>query len=203
MSSDDTDDPNFTPEDDTDDEESEARKARRFRRRVTRIEDVERRPLDPLEREIIRACTDDGRKPFQAIARELGVDEKTVRNRVAKLRDNGILKFIPTANINRLEGSMVAIVAINITSDVRGDVYRVAKELSELPMVSWVGLVMGQYDIIAEVVVESWEALVKFELSELSALPWVGKSDSFLVLSQFGRRGVPFVDGILAPAKTD
>lgn len=155
--------------------------------------------MDSLERAIVKQLLDDARKPFQAIARELGVDEKTVRNRVAKLRDRGVLSFVPKTNANLLKGCITAVVAVNVRPDMRNDVERVAKEISLLPMVSWVGSVMGHYDIMIEVIVDSWEALTKFELSDLPTIPGVGQTDSFLVLSHFGTRGTSFVDAILRP----
>ena len=153
--------------------------------------------LDTTEREIVKRLAEDGRTPFQSIAKEIGVDEKTVRNRVAKLREKGLLNLTPTANGNNLDGCLVAIVAINIRTDIRNTVEELAQSIAELPMVSWVGAVLGQYDIIAEVVVESWDDLTRFELQELPQIEGVGKTTSFLVLSHFGKRGVPFVDAIL------
>jgi Lrp/AsnC family transcriptional regulator for asnA, asnC and gidA len=163
----------------------------------TSSKETSRYALDATEREIVKRLAQDGRTPFQSIAKEIGVDEKTVRNRVAKLREKGLLSLIPTANGNNLEGCLVAIVAINIGTDIRNSVEDLAKRIAELPMVSWVGAVLGQYDLIAEVVVESWDDLTRFELQELPAIEGVGKTTSFLVLSHFGKRGVPFVDAVL------
>ena len=157
--------------------------------------------LDKLECQIISHLDEDGRKPFQAIARELGVDEKTVRNRVSKLREQGILNFIPTTDANKLKGCIVALVAISIRADIRNDVERLARDIASLPMVSWVGTVMGQYDLMVEVIVESWDALARFELHELTQISGIGKTDSFLVLSHYGKRGMPFVERILNPRK--
>ena len=157
--------------------------------------------LDDLDRRIVKALMDDARAPFQSIARELSVDEKTIRNRVARLRDADVLSFRPVTNGNILKGCISAIVAINIRTDIRNDVERLAEEVAELPMVSWVGTVMGQYDLIAEVIVDSWDALTHFELQELPAIKGVGATSSFLVLNNYGRRGVPFVDAILNPVE--
>jgi|GEM_PF-730836 len=155
--------------------------------------------LDNLEKAILSLLCKDGRMAYQTIARELAVDEKTVRNRIAKLREGGILNFIPAANPNEMRGCIVAIIAVCTDTNVRNDVHRLADELASLPMVSWVGAVMGQYDLMLEVVVDSWEELVQFELEELPAVQGVGRTDSFLVLSHYGKRGVPFVENILQP----
>lgn len=155
--------------------------------------------MDNLEKAIISQLCEDGRKPFQSIARELGVDEKTVRNRVAKLRENGLLRIIPTTEGNELRECIVALVAINIIPEYRSDPEKVVTQLSELPMVSWVGTTMGRYDLIAEVVVDSRETLARFQLTELASIPGVGLTEGFLVLSHHGKRGIPFVEEILQP----
>ena len=155
--------------------------------------------LDDLERSIVKQLLDDARKPFQGIARELGIDEKTVRNRVSKLREKGVLRFTPTTNPNRLKGCIVAMIAVNVRPDMRNNLEALAKRIADLPMVSWVGSVMGHYDLLLEVVVDSWESLSKFELSDLPSIEGVGQTDSFLVLTHYGSRGVAFVDAILNP----
>jgi hypothetical protein len=64
-------------------------------------------------------------------------------------------------------------------------------------MVSWVGTIMGRFDLIAEVIVDSRSALAQFQLNELPSIPGVGLTEGFLVLSHHGARGVPFVEETL------
>ncbi|MCB0324970.1 MAG: Lrp/AsnC family transcriptional regulator [Bdellovibrionales bacterium] len=153
--------------------------------------------LDDLEKAIISQLQDDGRKPFQTIARELGVDEKTVRNRVGRMRERGMLRIIPTTEGNALRDCIVALVAITISQEGRSNPEAVAQRIAALPCVSWVGALLGRYDIIAEVVVESRDALARFQMNDLPKIPGVGLTEGFLVMSHYGSRGVPFVDELL------
>ncbi len=153
--------------------------------------------LDELEKSIIKQLQSDGRKPFQTIAREIGVDEKTVRNRVAKLRENGLLQIIPTTEGNALRDCIVALVAITISHEGRSNPEEVAERIASLPCVAWAGTLMGRFDIIAEVVVDSREALGRFQMHDLPNISGVGLTEGFLVMSHHGHRGVPFVDELL------
>lgn len=156
----------------------------------------ERYRLDDLERSIVLLLREDARMPFQTIARELGVDEKTVRNRISKLRSNGVLNFTVTTDGNTLDGCLMALIGIQLQAGVRADCSEIIKKLSQIPIVSWTGAVMGRYDLIVEVVVDSWDRLTLFQMTELPAIAGIGHTESFLVLSHNGR-GVSFVDGIL------
>ncbi len=49
--------------------------------------------LDALDQNIIMALEDDGRRPYRDIARELGVAEATVRARVSRLVDGGLIRI--------------------------------------------------------------------------------------------------------------
>jgi Lrp/AsnC family transcriptional regulator for asnA, asnC and gidA len=153
--------------------------------------------LDNLEKSIIRQLREDGRKPFQTIAKELGVDEKTVRNRVSKLREGGLLQIIPTTEGNALRDCIVALVAITISQEGRVHPEEVAERIAALPSVSWAGTLLGRFDIIAEVVVDSREALARFQMTELPQIPGVGLTEGFMVMSRHGQVGIPFVDELL------
>lgn len=193
-----TDNTKISTEDDSlNQESSETREKREDLPQGPNFLKRKRYALDNLERSIIKQLCEDGRKPFQAIARELEVDEKTVRNRISKLREMGALRIIPTAEVSTLKDCIVALVAINISSDGRKDVEIVAREMASLPMVSWVGILLGQFDLLVEVVVENWEELTQFEYVVLPSISGIATTASFLVLSHFGKRGVPFVETIL------
>lgn len=175
---------------------------------TSKAESVEKQPdkqmdgnyvFDNLEKAIISQLREDGRKPFQTIARELKVDEKTVRNRINRLRDSGVLRIVPTAEGNKLRECIVSLIAVNISPEYRGRSQEVVDGLSKLPGVSWVANTMGRYDIIAEVIVDTREALSRFQLVDLSSVPGVAATEGFLVLSHQGSRGVPFVSTILQP----
>ena len=52
------------------------------------------RQLDAVDRQILRLLQDDGRRPNADLARALGISEPTVRKRLDRLRDSGVLHII-------------------------------------------------------------------------------------------------------------
>jgi len=60
------------------------------------------RPLDEMDRAIIRMLQHDGRLPFREIARQLGVAEGTVRLRANRLARSGALTIVAIADPFRL-----------------------------------------------------------------------------------------------------
>ena len=51
-------------------------------------------PFDDLNQKIIRLLQDDGRATYDVIGQELGVSGGTVRNRVARMREAGMLRIV-------------------------------------------------------------------------------------------------------------
>jgi Lrp/AsnC family transcriptional regulator, regulator for asnA, asnC and gidA len=50
--------------------------------------------MDALDFGIVRELQDDGRRAFREIARNLSVPEATVRTRVKRLQDQGVLQIL-------------------------------------------------------------------------------------------------------------
>ena len=156
--------------------------------------------LDDLDRAIIRHLCSDGRKPWQTIAEELNVDEKTVRNRVNRLREKNLLRLLPAMDGNHLENCLVVLLAIRADPAYRTRLQEIAREIAELPVISWVGVITGRWHIVAEAVLRSARDLAPLKLEQLAAIPGISEVEELIVLSHHGRRGVPFVPSIVDPS---
>ncbi|MFM2372947.1 MAG: hypothetical protein RIS85_2669, partial [Pseudomonadota bacterium] len=65
------------------------------------IETPEYPSTDDLDRNIALMLSEDARLSFRKIAADLGVTEGTVRGRVKRLQQAGLLKFVPIIDIDR------------------------------------------------------------------------------------------------------
>jgi len=146
---------------------------------------------DELDQKILAKLASDAREPFLTIASSLGVDEKTVRYRVAKMRNAGFLHFQPLLNPNQLSRSVVLYVGIKLRPEFRKDPAGVAERIAEISQVTWCGAVMGGFDLLAEVCLESFEQVREFQLGTLQSIDAVDSCETFVVLSHHGRRGIP------------
>jgi DNA-binding Lrp family transcriptional regulator len=103
-----------------------------------------------LDEKIIEILKKDSRRPFVDIANQLKVSEGTVRSRVRRLVDDGIIKSFTIKTSNK---NVKAIIEIKINVNVNTSV--VASEISKFEGVSEVFEVTGDEDIVVIVDVNS------------------------------------------------
>lgn len=110
--------------------------------------------IDNLDKRILEIMKKDSRCPYVEIAEKLGVSEGTVRSRVHKMTENGIIRGF---TIKTSSKNVKALVEVRI--DVNTDTEEIARKLSEYDGVTEVFEVTGDQDIIAIVDVESSQSL--------------------------------------------
>jgi Lrp/AsnC family transcriptional regulator for asnA, asnC and gidA len=134
--------------------------------------------LDPANRAIIEALQRDGRRAYGAIAEEVGLSEAAVRRRVQRLRESGVIQIVAVTDPLQLGFTRQAMVGIQVEGDVR----RVAEKLVALPEVDYVVVCAGSFDLLAEVVCEDDERLLRVLNDSIRAIPGVRTTETFLYL---------------------
>jgi Lrp/AsnC family transcriptional regulator, regulator for asnA, asnC and gidA len=134
--------------------------------------------LDGPNRAIIEALQQDGRRPYGAIAAEVGLSEAAVRRRVQRLRDAGIMQIVAVTDPLQLGFTRQAMVGI----EVEGDVRVVADKLTALPEVDYVVMCAGSFDLLAEVVCEDDERLLHVLNDSVRSIAGVRRTETFLYL---------------------
>lgn len=116
--------------------------------------------LDGLDRAIISQLQMDGRRPFAAIARAVGVAEGTVRFRVSRLQNEGILHIVAFANPFPLGYAMQASVLLRTTPAAHD---AVADTVASWPEVMYVSSCAGAADLYMHIICrdhdEMWRLL--------------------------------------------
>lgn len=121
-------------------------------------------PLDTLDRAILAALQVDGRRPFRVIARDLDVSEGTVRTRVRRLEESGVLRILAFVDPLKLGDALIAILNISVESAAHE---AIAEQLSTWDEISYVSSVLGAYDMSIQVmtagVAELWDLARRVE----------------------------------------
>ncbi len=134
--------------------------------------------LDETDERIIEALNHDGRRPFTQIARELGVNEATVRHRYARLARRGVIQVVGISDALAL-GLVFAEVGVRVRG---GPVSRTVGALVEIPEVDYVAVCTGAYDLLIEVVCMDNDHLLRVLDEEVRSAPGVDSIDTFTIL---------------------
>ena len=110
--------------------------------------------MDELDEHIIEVLKKDSRCPFVDIAEQLQVSEGTIRSRVRRMTEEGMIKGFTIKTSSRNVKAMV-----EIRIDVNTNTEAVARTLSVQEGVTEVYEVTGDQDIIAIVDVETSQQL--------------------------------------------
>jgi Lrp/AsnC family transcriptional regulator for asnA, asnC and gidA len=137
------------------------------------------RSVDEFDRRIISLLQRDGRLSNVEIARTLGITEGTVRKRLERLLDEGIIRIMAVPEPAAL--GLAATVIIGIQTEL-GDMNEVAQRLSAIPEIHCINLVTGTYDIMLEAVLPSAEHLLSFLIDKISTIPGVRRTETTHVL---------------------
>ncbi|WP_435099271.1 Lrp/AsnC family transcriptional regulator [Halarchaeum sp. P4] len=102
--------------------------------------------MDDLDRQILDVLRRDARTPYTEIGDELGVSEGTIRNRVERLQEEGVIERF---TISTSTGNVKAMIEVDVAVDV--DTHAVGDEIAEWPEVDFVWQVSGELDIVVVV----------------------------------------------------
>ncbi len=140
--------------------------------------------IDSIYLKIIKHLYD-GRKKFSLIAEDLGVSENTVRSRVNRLIDAGLLRIVGLINPEVLPGHYNAFIGFK-TDPKR--VQEIAKNISNTRGVISSSCVSGQFDIICFALFNDDYTMNDFLYEELNKIDGINAVEPFQVLKGFNSR---------------
>jgi len=135
--------------------------------------------IDELDQRLIQELQKSGRRGYSDLAKALGVVEGTVRRRVKNLQDRNIMKVVAVPNPRALGYNFLSIMGLQVRL---ADLRKVAEELVQKPIVCYLAFVTGRYDLMAIIMTQSPEELSHFIEKEISALPSVLRTETFVNL---------------------
>jgi Lrp/AsnC family transcriptional regulator for asnA, asnC and gidA len=134
--------------------------------------------LDPVDKRLIAALQQDGRRPYTQLAQDVGLSEAAVRQRVRRLVDNGVTQIVAVTDPLTLGFRRMAMVGIRVEGDVR----TAADTIAALPQIDYLVIVAGSFDLLVEIVCEDDDELLRLLNDEIRAVPGVASTDTFTYL---------------------
>ncbi|MFC6615913.1 Lrp/AsnC family transcriptional regulator [Halopenitus salinus] len=99
--------------------------------------------MDELDRQILGVLRRDSRTPYTEIADEVGTSEGTVRNRVERMNEEGVIERF---TVTTRTGNVKAMIEISV--EVHVDTSAVSERMADWEEVDFVWQVSGEDDIV-------------------------------------------------------
>ena len=138
--------------------------------------------MDKLDNAIMSFLQKNGRIPYTEISQNLDVSEGTVRNRINRLLNEGVLRIVGIADPVKMGYALAAMIAINVHG-AKGE--EVATHIATLPEVSDVLMISGEFDLMVQIYCRDSEHLSVFINSALRTIPGVSQTQTFIIMKTY------------------
>ncbi|WP_217195667.1 Lrp/AsnC family transcriptional regulator [Streptomyces buecherae] len=140
------------------------------------------RPLDPIDRDILRMLHTDGRASVRSVAERVHISRANAYARINRLIDDGVIRGF-SARINQERAGQGA--SAYITLKIVQNSWRTVREkLQELPGTAHIALVSGDFDVLLLVHTPDNRALRELVLTRIQAIPEVLGTRTLLVFEE-------------------
>ena len=137
--------------------------------------------LDDVSKGIIEQLQKDGRMPYAAIGKAVGLSEAAVRQRVQRLLDGGVMQIVAVTDPLQLGFARQAMIGIH----AEGDLEPIAEKLATMAEVDYVIVTAGSFDLMVEVVCESDDHLLDLLSKRIRSIDGVRATESFVYLKLY------------------
>ncbi len=131
--------------------------------------------IDQVDHKIISLLQQDGRMSNSEIARKIGVAEGTVRNRIERLLNEGVIRITAVPDPAKLGFPITVIVGLNAELD---KIEQVCRHFAGMKEVRSVAHTAGSHNIVLEVVFASHNEMLAFLTRGLTVVPGLVNTDT-------------------------
>jgi Lrp/AsnC family transcriptional regulator for asnA, asnC and gidA len=140
------------------------------------------RQLDKLDGRILEYLHDDVRISNRKIASALDITEGTVRSRIGRMQEDGLVRFTATLDAGLLLQPISGFIGINVAGE---SVDAASKALAALPELNFVAKMLGRYDIFCSFLLRNNEELADLLQIKIPTIPGIKSSESTRVIQVF------------------
>jgi Lrp/AsnC family transcriptional regulator for asnA, asnC and gidA len=138
--------------------------------------------MDKVDQVIVACLQYDGRMSFTDIAARLGVSEGTVRRRVKRLTESGVLQIVGIVEPRHLGWDAAGMIGVTVHA---GQIDAVADQIAQFPEVSYLFMASGEFDLFVEVFCKDREHFVSFLSEKLQQVRGVERTQTFMILKMY------------------
>ncbi|HSR33884.1 MAG TPA: Lrp/AsnC family transcriptional regulator [Anaerolineae bacterium] len=138
--------------------------------------------LDRTDRDIIARLQYDGRMPYTDIAAELGISEGSVRRRVKRLVDEGVLQIVGIVEPQYLDWQAAAMVGVSVQA---GRIEAAAQQIAGFPEVTYLFMASGGFDLFVEVYCRDRDHFASFLSENLQQVAGIERTETFMILKMY------------------
>ena len=134
--------------------------------------------MDRTDRQIIGHLQEEGTLTNAALARNIGVSEETVRRRLKRLTQEGLLRIVAIPNDEMMGLGTKALLGVKTDP---GLVDAAAEIMAENSAIQWIVVTTGQFDLVAQVAVTDTVTLYEV-MQHLGKIVAVDSIEAMVVL---------------------
>ncbi|MEV7085192.1 Lrp/AsnC family transcriptional regulator [Streptomyces sp. NPDC093085] len=151
--------------------------------------------IDDLDRRVIAALQLNGRAPWSAVARWVGVSETTVQRRYKALKEQGLLRVVGTLELDRTREGSSMLVRVQARP---GHGLDLADRLAASPDVRFLAVVTGTADLVVDFVARDNDEMMRMLFTDLPGADLITSTEAVAVIRAF-RSASMWDTGVLPP----
>jgi Lrp/AsnC family transcriptional regulator, regulator for asnA, asnC and gidA len=136
------------------------------------------RAVTSTDRAIIRLLQENARISYAELSRATGIPESTVRRRMERLQQRGIIEFAMLADPAKLGYEIRAMIGVRVELTRLNEIAEMLRTMNE---VTFAAFLTGSFDVMIQVVVQSQEALVEFLTQRVARIEGVRSTETFVM----------------------
>ncbi|MCF6249528.1 MAG: Lrp/AsnC family transcriptional regulator [Desulfobacula sp.] len=141
--------------------------------------------MDIIDKQILKALQQDGRKKNNKLAKAAGLAPSTMLDRVKKLEDKGILKgYRAVVDPAKLGLMAQGFACISLDRHRVKDIEGLESEIKKIPSVRACYHITGRFDYLLHVVAPDLSDLGTLIKEKLATIPGMGKIETFIVYDE-------------------
>jgi DNA-binding Lrp family transcriptional regulator len=151
------------------------------------------RPLDDLDKSILAELEKNARETIIELARKLKVPNSTVRDRINKLEESGVIKGYTTVLDHKKMGYGIKAI-IQVTRDTAIPMDKTLLDVLHVPEITSIQFVTGDVDELVTVYIQDIDHLKEIIFSRLTSLNWNSKLNTMIIMDEMS---FPFAQRVL------